>query len=300
MSLDNMSSSYFEPMDWVNRTWNHVKQLPLIHGNIELAEFDYPTFVAARLCMTEDDYLILTNRIADSHLVRLSPTKCSYLRQANRIRDAVQQQLSNSDREPLDVRVVADQSKATTEEVRSVLENLCAGYAGAFSLRCEWIDDYLLWIRDVNYYARVVIPGPPPYPGSALLGLYSRISDASDSGAEGFVIRHQLRRDTIWGRSGTLVALKLIPKHHLEKLNGSIESGRERLLREFRVGRSHTSTRLLDTFDIFCVNLPDPIGGSKSPTYGVAMGWIDGKPLKGSEKIPLGERLRVSCELAEA
>jgi serine/threonine protein kinase len=301
MESKDFSNFYFDSTPWVARATSYLQTAPLIRGNPEIAAFDFDSFLSAELCHTAEDFLVLTNRLSTANDIWMQGATGYYLQQRDRaIRDAIAEQLGHQRPTVVDLQAVADVVACPVERVRSVAENLLTGLGSPRLHHANWIDSTHLQVGAVSYQAISVGLGPVHYPHAPLVGLYERVTDKSGSGAAGFVIQHKLMRRTGWAEQGSPVAVKLIPGHQLQKLNGDIALGRARLLREFRVGRLHRSPHLVRTYDLFEAKLPDPIAGTSGVMYGITMEFVDGVPLKTMTTLSLKDRLRFSLGLSNA
>jgi serine/threonine protein kinase len=151
-----------------------------------------------------------------------------------------------------------------------------------------------------NFGANFYDPARKGYPELSLVGLYSRVAKNVGNGKTASVVLHDLTKDTTWKKKGDRVAIKLLEGPTLDELSKGQVASRERLNREFRVGRQHASDRLVKMFDVFQTDLFSAIRGGESHVYGLVMEQIDGENLAKSTGFPLRERLRRAAELTEA
>lgn len=297
---------YFDVDAWVDATTETITTLPVLADNHELAGFDRAEALRRSLISNDNDWLILTNRLAARHGMACSSVRVLHLRRDVEARSAIDAALPQGGMK-IDLADVSAKAGFDVARLRTVLLNTLDSSTPYGGTRVEgphvWINDSVVEFpkRIQRSAESLTIGGPTGYPHEALLGLYDRSGIETFGGAAGRVARHRLRRGTVWAPWATEVAVKLIPEHHLVRMNGSVAKGRERVLREFNAGRGSVTPLLATTFDVFLTSFVSGTEGQRPiPHYGIVQEWIEGPDLSEPSSATLEERARRALQLVEA
>jgi serine/threonine protein kinase len=300
---------YFSPSDWVNRALEVLRARDRDRGDTEYATFDIEAFRAAGLCDDEDDWTILTNRLASDRgaatEIVLTPTRTLHYWRHRAIRGAIDQAIVPGPPRVLNLAKLMAESAASRRDVESVVETMVQGRPGV----APQFDGVVRLDADrVQFQTRSVDGdgagwGPQHYPHVALVGLYQPREVQLGAGAWGVVAAHELTRSTTWADHSQRVAVKLVPEEHLLRMVGTAGStvAETRILREFLLGRRHQSRRLVRTYDVLKVDL---YGNSRKPAphFVLVMELVSGGPL-GAERVStmgLDRRFRIAVSLTRA
>jgi serine/threonine protein kinase len=297
-----MTFDYFDPESAIRQAVEILESAgPEVAGSPSMS-VEFRASDLQELCQDEEDWLILTNRLAPKPGIALQvgDLPCRYDRRGPRIKQALIEAIGASHKpfldgtiHWLDVNDVMDRCGESYEDVREAIEREKADTSGSS----------LPWLASMSLtYKPGREPIRPPYPETPLVDLYQKRSDTLGSGATGSVAIHRVRRTTTWASADQDIALKIVPEHALLRLNTSLTTGRARLLREFKTGRRHRSDRLVKTYDIFRVAIHEGSRGGAVPAYGLVMDAVAGRNLADSyfrtESPAL--RRRYALQLAEA
>ena len=265
-------------------------------NNHEFATIDQSA--VSEFAESETDWLILTNRVAgDENVHVVGPSKLLHAKLNHVIREKVR---AHRKLGPVSIARIAADVSTPVQMVRRVVENILEGPTKQAD-EGRWLGPDEVHVGAMSFNVRGGAGSHPRYPKVALERLYARSESATASGAAGIVSRHHLTRRTTYGDRGMAVAVKLISQATLAQLNDDVARGEQRLLREFCVGRSHTSPRLVKTLDVFPTILDDAARGGSLPAYGLVMEHLEGQPLSEIDDLtPWNLRVELAEGLARA
>ncbi len=290
---------YFDPTSRVETATERLLSLPRMRTGSEMAKFDVDA--VADLIDVDDDWIVLSTRLAQDRRFFISPSGC-WSRVRNRtIREAIDRLRVDSPRAPLDIRAIAKASASSEELIRAFFADAPQAPQMVGHMVLDHLDADHVRVVNMSMEAETVGFGPRSYPEVPLNRLYRRAGSPRGSGASGTVVPHELLAHTLWGEPKMRVAVKMTAEFDLIRLHGCVEKGRERLLRGFRAARSHRSSRLCRSYDIFPAILQDPIRAS-TRYYCEVMELVEGTSLSidAMSFLNATERLRTCRDLASA